>query len=69
MDATENTKIPADVLADLVYALNLQATGKRDPAFEKRVGDQTELIRQEILSEHGVLNVAVGLVRQGRDEE
>jgi hypothetical protein len=60
---------PADALADLEYALHLQATGQRDLAFEKRVGEQTEKIRQRILAEHGVLNVAVDLVREGRDEE
>jgi hypothetical protein len=26
-------------------------------------------IRQQILAEHGVLNVAVDLIREGRDEE
>jgi hypothetical protein len=53
----------------LEHALHLQATGRRDPGFEKRLGEQTEKIRQEIVAEHGVLNVAVDLVREGRDEE
>jgi len=61
--------IPADALADLEHALELQSTGQRDPAFEKRLGEQTEKIRQEILAEHGVLNVAVDLIREGRAEE
>ena len=61
--------IPSDALADLEHALRLQATGQRDPACEKRIAEQTEKIRQEILAEHGVLNVAVDLIRQGRDEE
>jgi hypothetical protein len=64
-----NNLIPSDSLADLKYALQLQATGQRDPSFEKRIGEQTEKIRQEILAEHGVLNAAVDLVREGRDEE
>ncbi|MBI3411489.1 MAG: hypothetical protein HY040_24435 [Planctomycetes bacterium] len=69
MKTIENTMIPSDALADLEYALHLQTTGQRDPGFEKRIGEQTEVIRQEILAEHGVLNVAVDLIREGRDEE
>jgi hypothetical protein len=69
MKSTENNMIPTDALADLEYALHLQATGQRDPDFEKRIGEQTEKIREEILAEHGVLDVAVDLVREGRDEE
>jgi hypothetical protein len=69
MKTVEDTLIPYDALADLEHALRLQASGQRDPAFEKRIGEQTEKIRQEILAEHGVLNVAVDLIRQGRDEE
>jgi hypothetical protein len=69
MKTMENTMIPSDALADLEHALRLQATGQRDPAFEKRIAEQTEKIRQEILAEHGVLNVAVDLIRQGRDDE
>jgi hypothetical protein len=69
MKPVETILIPRDALADLEHALNLQATGQRDAVFEKRVGEQTEKIRQEILTEHGVLNVAVDLIREGRDEE
>jgi hypothetical protein len=69
MNSIENSIIPPDALADLEHALQLQATGQRDPGFEKRIGEQTEKIRQEILAEHGVLNVAVDLIREGRDEE
>lgn len=61
--------VPNDALADLEYALALQAKGQRDVAFENRLDEQTEQIRQEILEEHGVLNVAVNLIREGRDEE
>jgi hypothetical protein len=69
MRTIENSLIPPDALADLEHAFHLQATGQRDPGFEKRIGEQTEKIRQEILAEHGVLNVAVDLIREGRDEE
>jgi hypothetical protein len=69
MHTIQNTAILPDALADLEHALHLQTTGQRDPAFEKRIGEQTEKIRQEILAEHGILNVAVDLIRDGRDEE
>jgi len=69
MKTIENPLVPSDALADLEHALHLQTTGQRDPAFEKRIGEQTEKIRQEMLAEHGVLNVAVDLIREGRDEE
>jgi hypothetical protein len=65
----EFTMIPADALADLEYALHLQAIGQRDLAFEKRIEEQTKKIRKGILAEHGILNVAVDLIREGRDEE
>jgi hypothetical protein len=69
MKTIEIPVIPSDALADLEHALHLQTTGQRDLAFEQRIGAQTEKIRQEILAEHGVLNVAVDLIREGRDEE
>jgi hypothetical protein len=69
MQTLQKDLIPADVLADLTHALHLQATGQRDPVFEKRIGAETERIRREVLAQHGVLDVAVGLVREGRDEE
>ena len=69
MKTVELSAIPKDALADLQYALHLQTTGQRDLDFEKRIGQQTEKIRQEILAGHGVLNVAVDLIRQGRNEE
>ena len=69
MKILENTPIPADALADLEYALHLQATGKRDTEFERRIREQSEQIQQRVHAEHGVLNVAVDLIREGRDEE
>lgn len=69
MKPAETILTPHDALADLEHALSLQSTGQRDAAFEKKVSEQTEKIQQEILAEHGVLNLAVDLIREGRDEE
>ncbi|MBY0525472.1 MAG: hypothetical protein K2R98_18845 [Gemmataceae bacterium] len=60
-----DTLIPADAQADLEYALRLETTRQCDPAFESRIGAQTEMIRQEVLAEQGVLKVAVELIREG----
>lgn len=69
MKTIENPPLSSDALADLEYALHLQATGQRDADFEQRIGEQTARIRQEIIAEHGILDVAVDLIREGRDEE
>lgn len=69
MKTIDTTLNPTDALADLEHALRLQMTGQRDPAFEQRLDAQTAKIREEILAKHGILNVAVDLIRQGRDEE
>jgi hypothetical protein len=69
MNISEKAIVPYDALADLEYALSVQTTGQRDPEFEKRIAEQTAKIRKEILAQHGVLNLAVDLIREGRDEE
>jgi hypothetical protein len=70
MKPSENsTTVPVDILADPEYALRLQATGQRDPAFEQRLVVQTEKIRQQVIAEQGTVNLAVDLIREGRDEE
>jgi hypothetical protein len=43
-------------------------TGKKDPMFAARVQAETENITEEIERKHGVLNIAVDLIRQARDE-
>jgi hypothetical protein len=55
-------------LTDLEYAIQLIVTGKKDPEFATRVQAETEKISEEILRKHGVLNVAVDLIREVRDE-
>ena len=39
-----------------------------DPEVSKRVRERAEKIREEILRTHGVLNVAVDLIREVREE-
>jgi hypothetical protein len=62
-------KPAAESMSDLDYAIHLILTGRKDPGFVARVQKETARITEEIESKHGVLNVAVGLVREARDEE
>jgi hypothetical protein len=65
-----NRAIPPDILADLEEVARQAASGGvRDPELLRRVSERAEKARQEILKKHGVLNIAVDLIREGRDEE
>lgn len=55
-------------LTDLEYAIQLIMTGKKDPEFTARVQADTEKITEEIQRKHGILNIAVDLIREARDE-
>ena len=55
-------------LTDLEYAIRLIMTGKKDPEFTARVQAETEMITEENRRKHGVLNIAVDLIREARDE-
>jgi hypothetical protein len=69
MKTIETDTASAEAIADLEYALKLLEDGKRDLDFEKKMRAKGDKIRREILVEHGILNVAVDLIREGRDEE
>jgi hypothetical protein len=62
-------KTSAENMTDLDYAIHLMMTGEKDPEFEARVHAEAEEIREKIFQQHGLLNIAVALIREGRDEE
>ncbi len=62
------TNHPSNTRTDLEYALHLIMTGQKAPAFAARVQAQTEKIAEDIQRKHGILNVAVDLIREVRDE-
>lgn len=64
----EAPAMPPRQRADLDYAIHLATTGGRDPEFEARIRAESDRITAEIREKHGVLDVAVGLVREARDE-
>jgi hypothetical protein len=62
-----NESIPADVLADMQYAVQLLVTGKQDPEFTKRVQAEADEIREEIRRKHGLLEIGVPAIRELRE--
>ncbi|MBW3597113.1 MAG: hypothetical protein KY475_07540 [Planctomycetes bacterium] len=59
--------IPADVLADMEYAVQLHMTGQQDPEFTTRIQAEADKIREEIRQKHGVLEIGVPAIRELRE--
>jgi hypothetical protein len=63
-----STADPADVQADLRAVIESLITQQPlDPVIARRVQERSERIRQEVFDRHGLLNVAVDLIRETRD--
>jgi len=61
--------IPPDVMADMEAVAAAVAAGRKpDPELASRVRERSRKATQAVLQRCGVLNVAVDLVRQTRDE-
>jgi hypothetical protein len=60
--------IPADVMAELQYAAQLAASGRKDPAFARRIAEEAARIREEVKREYGLLDIGVPAIRELRDE-
>ena len=69
MDTKQASSIPADVMDDLRYAIELSMTGARDPAFEQRIRAETDRIREKIFRKYGVLDIGTAAIRELRDGE
>lgn len=56
--------------ADMEEVCRLMAEGKKvtDPELLKRIQERSEQASREVFEKHGLLNVAVDLIREGRDE-
>jgi hypothetical protein len=69
MKTQEATLIPPEVMADLeAVLLHVDKGGVKDPELLKRIEARSKAIRERVLKEHGVLEVAADLVRETRDE-
>ncbi len=57
--------------ADLEEVCRLIAEGKKvvDRELLQRIQERSEKATHEVFEKHGLLNIAVDLIREGRDEE
>jgi hypothetical protein len=63
--------ISVDEMADVEEVCRLISEGKQvtDSALLKRIHDRAEQVRRAMIEKNGVMNVAVELIREARDEE
>jgi len=66
-DQAKHSAIPADIAAALQEALDDASKGVRDPEKAREACEEMDRIREEILKEHGVLNIGVPAIRELRD--
>ena len=71
--ATVNTplSIPPEEMADMEEVCRLIAEGKRvnDPELLKRIRERSEEVQRQIREKYGMVEWAVDLIRQVREEE
>ena len=67
--STAETAIPAQVMADLEYAAELAANGRKDPEFARRIREEAQRVREQVLQRNGVLDIGVPAIRELRDAE
>jgi hypothetical protein len=62
---------PISPQSDLEEVCRLIAAGKKvtDPERLKRIQQRSDEATRQVFERHGILNVAVNLIREGRDEE
>jgi glutathione synthase/RimK-type ligase-like ATP-grasp enzyme len=62
---------PASEQADKEEVLRVLAEGKRvtDPELRNRIHERAEKVREQVRTQHGLLDVAVDIIREGRDED
>ncbi len=70
MKTTEIPPLPADALADMQAVADAVAAGTPvDPEVVRRVRERSERVQKELVGQYGIREIAVDLIRQGRDEE
>jgi hypothetical protein len=69
MKTQESSLIPADVMADAQAVADAIAAGRPVGAdVARRVRERSEQAQQVLLQQYGVREIAVDLIRQGREE-
>ena len=70
MRTAQPNGVPADINDDIQAVADAVAAGRPvDPAVARRVREQSEKIQEDLRRRYGVREIAVDLIRQGRDEE
>jgi hypothetical protein len=70
MKTTETMPLPADVLADIQAVADAAAAGRPvDPEVARRVRNRSERVQEELVRRYGTREIAVELIRHGRDAE
>jgi hypothetical protein len=70
MRKAESNGVPAEINDDIQAVADAVAAGRPvDPDVARRVREQSEKIQEELRRRYGVREIAVDLIRQGRDEE
>jgi hypothetical protein len=59
--------IPADLMSELRAATERAARGIRDPEVMRRACERMDRMREELRRRAGDLDVAIDLIREGRD--
>lgn len=69
MESHQDMSKPAGPEDDVQIVADCVAAGKPVPAdVARRIHEQADLIRQEILAKHGILNIGVDIIRELRGE-
>ena len=69
MKTNENAELAPDVLADMQAVAEAVASGSAlDPETIRRVRERSEKVQAELLQRYGIREIAVALIREGRDE-
>ena len=57
--------------ADTREVLRLVSEGKRvtDPELRRRIAERSEVVQREVRERFGIVEWAVNLIREGRDED
>jgi hypothetical protein len=69
MKTIESSLIPSDVMADMQAVAEAVASRRPvDPDVARRVRERSERVQEELRQRYGVREIAVDLIRQGREE-
>lgn len=64
------TEVKTQAESDAEEIVRLASEGKivTDPAMIRRIAERSEKVRRQIVEKYGIVDWAVDLIREGRDE-